>query len=175
MLARGSAGAFQCSEGCFELGLDGRRPWIAYEGAPGLVAIGSGFTTRTARRRFRVGAADAEEDGPPAIGGRGVVDAWIDAPWEQARAWTASPGLEARHRELARRAAEADVEFGRTWVEGCPPGSGREVVELEVGRPPGDPAARTLFVSVDTVDGASRLLAISDHPTQGLVDLATCP
>jgi hypothetical protein len=187
VLARGSAGAYQCSEDCFELGLDGRRPWIAYEGAPGLAAISSGFTTRSARRRFRVSAADAEEDGPPAVGARGVVDAWIDAPWEQARAWSADPRLEARHRELARLAAGADVEFGRTWVEVCPPGAGREVVELEIGPPNRDPvpstagpraesdrAAPALFLSVDLVDGASRLLAISDQLTPGLVDLATC-
>jgi hypothetical protein len=189
VLARGSADAFQCSEDCFELGLDGRRPWISYQGAPGLAAISSGFTIRSARRRFLVSAADAEEDGPPAGGARSLVDAWIDAPWEQARTWTASPGLEPRHRELAQLAANADVEFGRTWVEACPPGAGREVVELEVGPPHGDPissaagprprtecdpAALTLFLSVDAVDGVSRLLAISDRLPPGLVDLATC-
>lgn len=172
VLTHGSDSAFNCFDECFSLSLDGSLVTVEYTGAQGLDA---GRHSRTMRHRIRVVGDHAEEIGPTAVEPHGFVADWANAEWNRAQDWSnpANTALAEWHSRALRD--DPYTEFGRHWVDACPPATSVEVVELLLT--PDEGAERSLCFRL-TVEGESfRLEDVSEQPPggEGWTEISACP
>jgi hypothetical protein len=179
VLVRGSDGVFQCyDESCYTLALDGDRVSIEYSGFGGLLADCGGFNASGLRRRWRLVDGGAEQIGAPSDEPFGFVSAWLDAPWRQARSWSArDASLRRWHRLLQPLACQ--LERTGHWVDSCEYPSTRDVLELVLGGGVGEGELReeaplSLFFLLDTSGDALELLDITPRLPDGAWQKGDC-
>jgi hypothetical protein len=162
VLTHGSDSAYYCFDECFSLSVDSAIATIEYTGAQGLDVWRH---SRTKRHRIRVVGDHAEEPGPTADEPYGFVDDWVNSEWERALDWSnpANTSLADWHTKLTRE--EPYTEFGRHWVDACPPATSAEVVELLVT--PDEGAERSLFLRLTVDDESFRLEDVTEQPPAG--------
>jgi hypothetical protein len=106
--------------------------------------------TRKGVFRYRVTGDTVERVQPIAADGRGFVDAWLEAPWSQAKAWSAPEGLagfEQTHTafEKARNAGSVTYTYGP--VRACSV-KGRFEVEMDA-----DPGGKQFYAIQQRSEG----------------------
>ena len=173
VVARGSDGAWHCYEDeCYILGLrDDDVVTLDYNGYGGELAVCNGFTSSDVQRAWRLVDGEAEELRSTRSLPFPFVSDWLDAPWREARRWSAG-GRDMRrwHRLLSDVACL--LERGREWVDSCRERH-REVLELVLvtsvgGEEPEDRAETrdSLYFVFDGAD-AWRLAEITPNMPAG--------
>jgi hypothetical protein len=125
---------------------------LVLETAPRMTARADGFdfradvgtieTEQLVRKgifRYRVEGDTVERVQPIAVDGRGFVDAWLQAPWSEAKQWSLAEGLagfEKVHEAFARGRKDSSVGYNYGPVRGCLM-QGRYEVEMDAT--PGGP------------------------------------
>jgi hypothetical protein len=174
VLARGSDSVYECGLDCPTVNLEGGFVTLDYEGRGGGLANCSGGDKRWVWRRWRLVDGRAEELAPT-DDPFDFLDAWIDAPWRQARGWSTS-GWSARgwHQLLQRMACKVEpVGPNGRRADTCRyAGAGREVVEVVLfGSLAKDVAGRdgplSLYFLVDTSGISLQLLDITTRMPDG--------
>jgi hypothetical protein len=129
VLARGSEGAWECaSDDCYVLGLEGDLVTLDYTTNASLLANCSGFNTKDVQRVWRLVDGGVEELTVPGSEPLSFLSDWIDAPWPDARRWSArGPGMRRWHRLLDETTCQFDR--GGQWVDACE-ATRRQVLEL---------------------------------------------
>jgi len=136
VLARGSDGAWQCSEDCYVLGLEGDLVTLDYNANGGELAVCNGYTSSGVQRVWRLVDGGVEESSVPGPEPFSFLSDWIDAPWREARLWSIRGwGMRRWHRLLNEAACQ--LERGRQWVDACE-ATRREVLELVLIGPAGE-------------------------------------
>lgn len=169
VLARGSDGVYQCFDGhCYALTLEDDVVTLDYSGNGGELAVCNGFNASGVSRRWRLVDGKAEELGAPADDPFGFVSDWLDAPWEQARAWSAHGWrLRRWHRLLAQVSCE--LELVERWTDCERPL--RSMVELVLpdgsARDDRDADPTHFFFAIDSASDTPTLRSITTRPPAG--------
>jgi hypothetical protein len=143
--------------------------------------LDAGRWSRDVRRRFTVERALVTEEGSGATEPLGFVSAWTLAPEERAAAWSTPATLDWRD-EVRALVHEVAPEFGRIWVDRCPPDERRWVVELRFDpsplaeEPVVEPDIDALFFTIARRGRDFRMLEVGPEPLDPgvAVDLASC-
>ena len=95
--------------------------------------------TRKGVFRYKVSGDTVERVQPIAVDGRGFVDAWLQAPWSEAKRWSVAEGaagFEKVHEAFARGRKDASVTYSYGPVRAC---SVKGRYEVEIDAEPGGP------------------------------------
>jgi hypothetical protein len=118
--------------------------------------------------RYRVEGNSVERVQPIVINGRGFVDAWLQAPWTDAKKWTSAESIELAekaHAHFAKDHTNVSYEYGP--VRSC---TMKDSYEVEIDREPGGPT----FYMIKSGINSFTLTAVSKKLTDAAVAPTSC-